>query len=718
MQLARRFVRRAVAAFVCAVPSLQAQDRVAAATLTPAAVAESLKVLDRLKDATRRRPADTAAWFHRGMIAHVLALRADAPAAPRGLDYRLLRIEAADALNKAFALDENNPHIYFALGTFYETAKVDLFSGHKSRSMFERAYERFFATGDAALKLELLLRMGDEDWFFYNKFEERAMPMSGAPGTVTRAAGRDTLSSLPRLLARAINRVIEGYGAESDFELAGEAHYLAARKYYEDARRVAPGNERVFRSLARLYATRDSWELLLPVATDYTARSPRDPWGWMALGVAQHRRGSTALAAASFDSGFARMTPAVRNHLDRLDRVLAPADSARYVAGDSALRSQMARYFWTVAEPLWTTHGEQPRVEFLARLAYAELRYSELYSARPGPDTPRGQVYVRYGPPAMKRRSFWIYPSGIIILLPPPAGNLDAKGFTEPELVARILDWQPARWDNIAATRIDSMPVQMARFRAASDSVDFFLATRAPADSLRANSPTNTEILSKFWLLGITAKDAHQDSTPLTGTGALQWTRRLSTGQYYFRVEATAVGMARAARASALMTMGDDPATGFSTRGFGMSDIIIASGVQSPASARRWKDLAITPVLTTVSRTGELAIVWETYEPGQRDGSSTYTVSITLERDDASPESANIAARVVRGTSRPGDMVRRGRNSISYDFDRTVPYTTAIVENVSIQLANTPPGDYFVRVMITDKVSGRTTSRATGIVVR
>jgi GWxTD domain-containing protein len=647
----------------------------------------------------------------------VLALRADAPSPPRSLDKRTLRIDASDALHKAFALDQNNPDHYFALGTFYATAGVDVLAGHKSRDMFERAYERFFATGDSALKADLLLRMGDEDWFFYNKFEERAIPMSGAPGTVTRAAGRDTLSSLPRLLAHAASRVIEGFGTESDFELAGEAHYLAARKYYENARRVAPGNERAFRSLARLYATRDSWEFLLALATDYTRRVPRDPWGWMALGLAQHRRGSAGVAAASLDSGLARMKPAIRSHLDRLDRVLGAADSARYVAGDSALRAQMAQYFWTVAEPLWTTHGEQPRVEFLARLAYAELRYSELHSPRPGPDTPRGQVYVRYGPPAMKRQSFWLYPSGIIVLLPPPAGNLEAKTVPEPELFARVTNWQPARWDNIAATTIDSMPVQIARFRAAPDSVDFFLATRAPSDSLRANSPANTEILSKFWLLGLTARDAHRDSLPLPGAGSLQWTRRVAAGQYYFRVEATAIGMARAARASALITIGDDPTSGFSLRGFGMSDIIIAADARSAAPARRWRDLVIDPVLTTISRSDKVAIVWETYEPGQRSGMSDYSVAITLELDDASSGAA-VAARLVRGTTGAGSTTRKARNSLTYTFDRSVPYAAAIVESVDIQLENTPPGDYFVRIAITDKVSGRTTTRSTGIVIR
>jgi hypothetical protein len=454
------------------------------------------------------------------------------------------------------------------------------------------------------------------------------------------------------------------------------------------------------------------------LASDYTKRVPRDPWGWMALGLAQHRRAPVSTASTAFDSGFARMVPALRNNLDRLDRVLRPADSIWYVAADSAARARMAAYYWPVADPLWTTHREQPRLEFLARLAYAELRYGVIDKPGRGPDSPRGQLYVRYGPPAMKRENFWIYGSGLIFALPLPQSTWIKSDMSDTELATRVRNWQPARWDNIAETKIDSMPIQVARFRAASDSVDVFLATRAPIDSLRALSPTNTEFLSNFWLLGLTEKDAHRDSIALTGSGSLQWTRRVAAGQYYYRVETAAIGMARAARASALMTMSDDPSTGFALRGFGMSDIIVASGVQSPASARRWNDLSITPVLTTLSRSGELAIVWETYEPGQRDGSSAYTVSITLERDDASPESAKIAARVVRGTSRPGDMVRRGRNSISYDFERTVPYAAAIVENVSIQLENTPPGDYFLRVMITDKVSGRTTSRATGIVVR
>jgi hypothetical protein len=55
---------------------------------------------------------------------------------------------------------------------------------------------------------------------------------------------------------------------------------------------------------------------------------------------------------------------------------------------------------------------------------------------------------------------------------------------------------------------------------------------------------------------------------------------------------------------------------------------------------------------------------------------------------------------------------------MTFTFERAVPHSATLVDNVAIALDSTPPGDYFVTVAVTDRVSGRTTSRTTGIVVR
>jgi hypothetical protein len=110
--------------------------------------------------------------------------------------------------------------------------------------------------------------------------------------------------------------------------------------------------------------------------------------------------------------------------------------------------------------------------------------------------------------------------------------------------------------------------------------------------------------------------------------------------------------------------------------------------------------------------------MWETYEVGQLDGSANYRVAVTLERDEAPFQTGRVSARIVRGTTGAGGAPRRTSNSLTYQFDRSVPHAPVLVDNITILLENTPAGDYFVRIAITDKVSGRTTSRSTALVVR
>jgi hypothetical protein len=51
-------------------------------------------------------------------------------------------------------------------------------------------------------------------------------------------------------------------------------------------------------------------------------------------------------------------------------------------------------------------------------------------------------------------------------------------------------------------------------------------------------------------------------------------------------------------------------------------------------------------------------------------------------------------------------------------FERTVPHAPTIADNITISLGDTPAGVYLLTLRITDRVSGRTTSRAMTLVIR
>jgi GWxTD domain-containing protein len=445
----------------------------------------------------------------------------------------------------------------------------------------------------------------------------------------------------------------------------------------------------------------------------------------MTLALANYRIKPGKEARPAFDAALARLEPKARDHLDRFERVLSPRDSAAYVRYDSTTRANIASASWLLADPLWSTPQADPRVEFLARITFAELRWSVPEQHAPGADTERGKIFIRYGPPSKKLGyqpqtgqvmfEFWMYNADLVFAFMKMLHT--GKAFTAPgddDIVYRVEQWQPARWDNIASSRIDSMPTQVARFRAGVDSVDVFLATHAPLDAMRSVAASNAQALARLWLYSRNSPGAFIDSVSVAESGDLRWTRRVQNGPYYYRVESNIPGVLVAGRTTATMMMGPDSTTGFTTRGFGLSDIVLASHATSANAPRRWTDFEMTPLLGSVARRSEIALVWETYELGKQSADARYDVTITIERQRG--KDGRIAAQVI---GRLGSAVgsNAGKNKVELHFERTAPYSDALADNVSLALGDTPPGTYALTVQITDRVSRRVASRTTNLVI-
>lgn len=782
----RRIVRDILCALALlsglAAGSAHAQAPVGYDSLSAPAVAESLKVLTRLIKDVPENSKDVAGLFHKGLLAFALAERAYEPNPPPGLDRRELRLMAGAALNRVVDLAPDVPMHWIWLGRYHAVGGGPL-DHARATEMFKRAFSLFEAKADSANLLELLLTVAANQFHFYNKFETRAidplaelkpekeantprpdtpheipgvnnpvgtrtaqrpssMPTGHPPAvsepmkplgvneppgfapllSVSAAAGADTSASLPRILGRATNQVLEKYGIpkESDFDAKGEDHYLFAQQYYQRAYALAPRDDRTFRGLARVYVARDRWEPLGELARDHVRRVAADAWGWMAVGLSEQRMKAQVRAAAAFDSGLARMSPDVRGRLLRLDRVLRPSDSLIYSRSDSMTRAKETAFYWTLARPLWSVAEESPHIEFYARVTYAELRWGVPERRMLGADNARGQIYVRYGPANLKQSDFWMYNSGLIfgfVRGTPQTGPLAPADFG---LNKRVREWQPSRWDNIAETKIDSMPTQVARFRATRDSVDVFVATRAPMEALAAVSPKDASWFTNFWLSSLTSPAAYTDSIPLSGSGAMEWTKRVPAGKYYYRIESIVPNALGAGRAADFVTMDNDTTTGFSLRGFGMSDVLVGSRLLSPDAPARWSDVDITPVLGGIARAGELSLVWENYELARNADAARYRVTIALQHDVAAPTAAGrIVAQIASGIAGAiGFSRKEAAGGVTFQFTRDVRYAPAVVDRVTLALGATPPGDYHLRIEVQDQFSGRTTARTFPLTIR
>jgi hypothetical protein len=110
-----------------------------------------------------------------------------------------------------------------------------------------------------------------------------------------------------------------------------------------------------------------------------------------------------------------------------------------------------------------------------------------------------------------------------------------------------------------------------------------------------------------------------------------------------------------------------------------------------------------------------VSLVWEVYEAGVADNTARYGVTVTLmrERSAAGRVAMSIVGAITGAVGR-----RRGDDGVEITFERVVPHAPAIADHVTVSLEDTPPGAYRLAIAVTDRVTGRVTTRGTRIVVR
>jgi GWxTD domain-containing protein len=694
-------------------------------TLSPGAVADSLAVLRGLDSLLLREPDNAAAWFRRGMIAWSLSIRDTLRPPVSGTDWRVLGRVADTSLRRAAQAAPGDARYHLAAGRFL-LASGDPFARSGATALLQRAVEAARQQPDAWIRADAALEAGRDTWRRYDQFAQRLPTTSGALRSLT--AGLQTDDGTPTCPLRCIvdgARDATRFFGTSD---GGSGYYLQAEALFREAYEAVPEHPRAFRHFAMLMAEKGRWPELATLARDRTARAPWDQTGWMALGLALHRRQDSEGAQRAFEQALEAMTPEEFARLDRLDRILRPVDTIARQQQPEDRRTGATRAYWLLADPLWSQPGNEMRVEFLARVAYAELRWTIDELGVRGADSDRGDVHIRYGPPDIVLAwggepddpsgrdisILWAYERNDLafVFLAPPSYGTARVPQIDRALVDGIRDAIPVRFDNTTRLTIDTLPLQVVRFRttASADSVDLVVAARPPVTAIAEAAEVREPVRSDLWLLGDGLQPVRRDSQPAAKPGTQWWPQRVAAGGYVVRAEASGATSPRAARALLLLQAQDDPTTGFALRGYGMSDVLLANRAAAARgrSAARWSDLELQPLAGALTRGEPLAVVWETYGLGDSDGRSAYTVTITLTRERGAV--GRVTARVLQSV---GASVAGGDDEVVVRYERAGASGGIALDHVDLALGDTPGGRYKLTVQVTDKATGRQVERVT-----
>ena len=396
----------------------------------------------------------------------------------------------------------------------------------QSYPMFDGVLRSARQIRDTALLAEVLIEKGRIHWRRYDPSEYGTIPTDVRQQALVlqkdsakhNALAHDVDSITEAVpLTREALRVARAQ-AEEDFRrgdagFTNEIDYKKAEEISESPPSPAASAARAYQQMAMLLAERERWGELGALAREKLVRKPADAWALMTAGLAAYRAGNQKYAQTAFDSGFRMLSARDRNRLDNLQRMLRPSDVSAFASWSDADRKAYTDKYWTWSVPLWSGDQANPRLRFLARVTFAELRWTVDELRKRGADSDRGNIYVRYGPPDARGRS----EGGVSMM----GGRTESWWYDFPRLAFHFngaptfgtsylaaggaaherMDSIPARWDNISRVRIDSLPVRVTRFRARPDSVDVVFTSQPPAAAIQSAASIEGAVRTDFWLL-------------------------------------------------------------------------------------------------------------------------------------------------------------------------------------------------------------------------
>ncbi|MBL0169264.1 MAG: GWxTD domain-containing protein [Gemmatimonadaceae bacterium] len=699
-----------------------------------AASGDTARAYAMLDSALRANKADGAAWHQFGLLNWNMARsRRNANYVSDQRAVRLLR-GADSALRLATQFSPDSARYWLSLGRFNLGSGIATMRFAASGQV-SNALDAARKTGDTLLLATSADEVGMAIWRRYEPVANRALLSDGQ-----QKIQLTMFNSFSRDKARDF---IDSYIHKID-PPTGQKDYLQATEHFRMAVDADPTSQRYSRHLYMAFGERGRWSEMLAVAGQRARAFPLDDQAQLARGLALHRLGDDQSAQVAFDSAFALMDDVDQARLTRLTRILRPkaTKATKGTVGDTtafgklpaAQQRGLEQMFWFMSDPLTLTNENEYRLEFLSRVVWSDFRWTNEDAGLRGADTDRGDIFVRYGPPELEMTvpgtsSFqasntdggvtlvWAYASGLVFFFDLPPGFGTARfAFVDRDNVEQIMSAMPVSWANIASTRqIDTIPVRVTRFRATADSADAVVASLIPIDSLvrgleLTSAPIDVDFRIFDQFVRVKGVESVQQAVRPDSANApmpRNWLRRLGPGINVVRVEALQADSKRAARAMARINPD-------ATNGFGMSDILLGDKpvLRDGVAPRRWRDVVIEPGIGSYGRGTSVGLLWEMYDLVAREGASKYRVSLAVERADRTA-AGRLAARVVDGLGRTIGRPQVSRDKLTIAFDRSAAAAGTLVEFLSLDVSDSPPGTYRLRVEITDLGNGRRTSRLT-----
>jgi GWxTD domain-containing protein len=703
------------------------RDAIASATLGDTASALSL-----LERATEQSPRDVDALYWRAVVlSRTTGLSlVDSPR----------RLQAARLLHRAADIDPRNPRYLLELGRL--RLNTPLLRVEADR-LFQRALTVAERYGDAEQLADVAWELGQIRTRRYLTGKNRWLYTGALAFDPIQSRRLHYTREFLAQLARPIERSGAVDRAEADAfyrralnaapRHAPSALALMALLYdqqrFDEMQRVAAPFIAVLRSASTATARESVTESDRNGASVDSSRVLHARVA-MAAGLAAYKRGQLAESERLYERALALHTPLLRAELTDIGRILRGGDSVR-VAGLSIpdrLRTDSA--FWEAADPMLATTENEARLEFLSRIAYSDLFFTDAETRQLGWRTDRGLIVVRYGEPPVIATfapssdadagdalgqviTVWFYPrtETQFVFYGPPAMNSARFAGNYRDFAEERREIAPFLVDNVPmALAVDSLPIQVIRFRGrTARETELVVATSVDAPHLYRNAEIDQGALELSVRVGpaahlsLVAADTMTVPLPTTVRVRSRWTQFVPVGDYRLRVEArdpsVSTVMARAQNESAMRT--------FDSTRVDISDLLIADRIDAPTtSPKRWPALQLVPRGRLVMAPRDtFSLYWEVYglrADAQQRAHFDVDVQITILALD---RGSDPVARFIGGVADLVGLSAVGDSQLGLRYERTEPLdaTDRVPQLITLGLGTAPPGRYRLSVRITDR---------------
>jgi GWxTD domain-containing protein len=697
---------------LCFASQLPAQDARALDHLRKglalAAAGDTASAVDELNEAVEAAPNLADAHYQLGRL-----LTRRASTVETEFHDRLL---AEEALNEALQLDPHNPAYLSELGLLRvkQNMKTD------ARRLLDRALSNAEKKGvaDSTVLANIHYNLG----YIYERLYDTERDRRLIPPT-----GQPLGSGFPPDGSPFLYRWVKSWlGSAPPVPGAGGEALERMTEHYRKALAYNPGHPDAARRLLIHLLEWNQLQEYLSLAQRFVERHPARADGHLYLGMGLHAAAREDEAAAEFERTLALMPEKERAPYDDLAPVMRRRPAKSYRGLDERERGVFEEGFWRIGDPLYLTEANERRLEHWARVAYADLKFSEPATGTPGSLTDRGVIFIRYGPPNEIARSgglIWTYDDGLAFMFRQTPGYVRTRFAGNYEWVANEYRHHvPSKYENIPSIpALLPVDVQLARFRGESpEELAVEIHAELPLEGLAENVELEKgEIETGLFLMTPAGEPVLRDVRTevieydeAAGINPLRSWRVLlpSSHKLVAAVEARDATTFRSAASRDTFT-----ATPFPAGSLAISDILLADIVRPLAQEPTERsELDIQPNPGRRFSPGQpVHIYYEIYDLREdREGFASYEVSLAVRVKELHRE--GLIADFLGPLADAWGFSIKGDDRVELEFGREVELDgrDRTLEFFSLGRRKAPPGEYEIILKVWDRLNDELATRS------